>query len=458
MATDFSIYDWFDRLDEDTVPQYPYTLGQGTRYGVQLWPSGEPMSWDDQYMNNMGPQVVAMLNEFMRTGVAPTGGTPIPAAPAAGGAAVPGTNPPAVDPYIAATQRLHSRRDPPRNEGGEGSNSMIWPLPVAYANMSNGQDAYNDDLELIQRRAQETLAMGPQPGSGTGQADIEAAVNAAIEGLKAKGLLNNPNFDTQLNDSKERARLDVAAEARRRGLDYTPMHDDVMTQLDRIAMSIPKNTTDFNQFYGPGIGGRLLDEEQSYRRGGAMSSVNDLFRPGFESRFLSDTTDDATADSIYNEQYNRARTLLDNSLKRGNLNDTGYNTALEGLERQGTSARSRLGELGTSLLGKYRTNLTNLGSEARTAASGLTLGQGFSIDPYRQRLDRGLDEARIGLSGELRSAAGEDLFDIGTLLGQAGGQQGSVPGGSGGSPLFAALNTRNRKYNPRRGVGSEGAF
>jgi hypothetical protein len=186
--------------------------------------------------------------------------------------------------------------------------------------------------------------------------------------------------------------------------------------------------------------------------------VNSTFTPGFDTSLLEDTADDGILNSILGSQRTNAETQLDFNRKRGLLNDSGYNEALNDLNRQGSAGMATLTGIGDSVLGKGRQQLNNIKGEAGTAASGYTLGMPeFSVDPYYSRANEKANTLKGSLEGDIRSAlGGTNLFDVASAIGKGGTAQGPIN-------LTTADTTPGvpylqKKTQAGRGLGSTGVF
>jgi hypothetical protein len=103
--------------------------------------------------------------------------------------------------------------------------------------------------------------------------------------------------------------------------------------------------------------------------GAALQRFNESLGSGFESRLLPDTLDDPFIDRTITSGRNKADAFIENMLKRGTLTTSGRSGAINALDKQSGSVRSRLNELGNVLLGNDRGRLTNLANTKRQLAS-----------------------------------------------------------------------------------------
>jgi hypothetical protein len=117
---------------------------------------------------------------------------------------------------------------------------------------------------------------------------------------------------------------------------------------------------------------------------------------------------------------------LNNAQARGNLSDQGYNFGVGQLNDQRAGATTTLGETGTSVLDRYRGNLTDIATEGRQAAGNYTLVKTSIRKHTVIGLIRTVGELGGNLRGDITNAIGPNpLFDTSTALQKAGVAQGA---------------------------------
>lgn len=195
-----------------------------------------------------------------------------------------------------------------------------------------------------------------------------------------------------------------------------------------------------------------FNDYESRARRANTSQVSNAFAPGTESNLLPDSEIDNIVNTILGEQKGLASTKLGYQQKRGLLNPVGVEQANKTLENQGKAASSTLTSLGQGVLDKDRSALTDIIANAGTAASSWMLGNNdFSVSPYQQQLTEKAQRERGNLEGDVRSALGNtQLFDIPTIVSQAGTAQGSD------NLNFGSIPGGGRKKSTSRGLGSSG--
>lgn len=155
--------------------------------------------------------------------------------------------------------------------------------------------------------------------------------------------------------------------------------------------------------------------------------------------------------AILGPQHTTADQQLQQAHQRGTLSDTGFNSAELGLGGQDTAANSRLGGLSDNLLASYQQKLDAFAAQAIQSASGTQQGSPWDFAPWQS----GYNTIRSTLQGREQGdlmnllPSGGSLYDIPTLLANAGNTQGLY--NPGGSPIQQAL-------ADQRGIGTTGSF
>lgn len=99
---------------------------------------------------------------------------------------------------------------------------------------------------------------------------------------------------------------------------------------------------------------------------------------GFESRLLPDALTSPFVSSAISSGRSKADQFIANMLKRGTLSPVGRAGATAALDTQAGNVRSRLDELGRTLLGADRAKLTDLANRDATFEDINAAGQGFA--------------------------------------------------------------------------------
>lgn len=189
------------------------------------------------------------------------------------------------------------------------------------------------------------------------------------------------------------------------------------------------------------------------------------------------TADDSIINEILGSQFDTAKGALDTSLKSGQLNDIGYQAALQNLSQQKDTQFANLNTMGSDLLTNYKTQLSDQYNALRNKANSYTLGNAkpdltSSLNDLNQQESTYLSGLKGSLLGKLGTAP---IFDTTAAIQAGGNKQGiadpmksqqfnfATLGGqpTGDSPqsiLGNAIKRRNQYLSLNRGVGTGGAF
>lgn len=243
------------------------------------------------------------------------------------------------------------------------------------------------------------------------------------------------------------------------GLNYDEFKDPIISEYQRQRGSIPQLDSNPGAYFGDDLVERVLGRVRDTRRNQYGQQVNQFAGDGFADKAVGNDFDDSELNNIYDEQYGDASSQLQRAFARGNLSPIGMSLAQKQLDSQGRAGKSRLQDLGGGVLSKYRTELGDIGSRAKTNAGGYELGGNFNPDDYKQQIESKKGEFGQRLTGDIRDATkGEQIFNVDDIIGKAGVSQGvynpaSSAATSSSSPIFGALSARKK-----RNTSSAGAF
>lgn len=265
----------------------------------------------------------------------------------------------------------------------------------------------------------------------------------------------NTNLDTAYNRGLSYAQDRVG----QLGLNYDEFKDPIISEFQRQRGNIPQLDSNPGAYFGDDLVDRVLGRVRDTRRNQYGQQVNQFAGDGFADKAVGNEFDDTVLNNIYDEQYGDASSQLQRAFARGNLSPIGMSLAQKQLESQGRAGRSRLQDLGGGVLSRYRTELGDIGTAARTRAGGYELGGNFNADDYRQQIDTKKGEFGQRLEGDIRDATkGEQIFNVDDIIGKAGVSQGTynpatASATASSSPIFGALSARKK-----RNTSSAGAF
>ena len=211
------------------------------------------------------------------------------------------------------------------------------------------------------------------------------------------------------------------------------------------------NQSQFDQvFKNPSLTDNIFAKETDTRRSGFNDKIGEAF-PG--DAFTS--LDDSIIDSIVNERGSGARQQVSTFAARGNLNQTGGQSANDFLSGQTDQARSRVREVGQGVLGQNQSRVNDVRDQATQKANSFNLGDDlFDIQPFTEQRQRIIDEQTPQLGSQINTAlGGEALFDVPGALSAGGRRQGQVSGASGQNASL--LDTLSQREQGTLGVGQD---
>lgn len=302
-----------------------------------------------------------------------------------------------------------------------------------------------------QEEANATLYLEQQRAQMAEKQRREAADRAVADRTAAE-----QQFNTKL-DSAYNSGLGYAQS--RLGGTYDNIKEPLTAAFQRqkqlTPMGADPNSYFSNEFIDSSLNGIRDNRRQEYGR-----TADQLAGNGFANKIIDDKFDDTSLSNIYNEQYGNANDQLHRAYARGNLSPIGMSLAQKQLDTQGKAGMSHLQDLGGSVLGKYRGELSGIGDELHQKASGYNLGDTFDTSSFNNSVNDKKNEFGQRLEGDLRDATkGENLFNVDEIVGKAGVSQGlynpaSSASNINSSPIMDALGARKK----RNTSASAGAF
>lgn len=247
------------------------------------------------------------------------------------------------------------------------------------------------------------------------------------------------------------ARSDAEAEAVRRGLNPADYSSIIDREISKTLGLIPEDDTAPGGYF-TNFGKNVFDTEEQAFRSANTNKINQIAPTGFERNRTPDNIVDSTIEDIIGSQYNTGRSGLDAARARGTLTDTGYNSALGGLDTAKGGARAQFDPIATSVVDSVRGAQRGYVDEWRQRGAGASLGSTFDTGAFETGLNdlESREEGAIG--SRIRAGAPTNLFDIGALINQGGQAQGAQ-----NAPIIATPQTEQRKKS-QRGLGTTGAF
>ena len=305
------------------------------------------------------------------------------------------------------------------------------------------------DQQLAEFQAQRRAQQEQQAGRDREAAAAKSAQEASdFQGRKSSA------YDAAMQDAM-RAFTNAGVNPQ----DY--MANYIQPELQRRSARIQANDPNPMATLDPeGLGADIVNQATSARRGQLTNALNSVFTPNYANTALSDAIATPYETQILGEQFDPLMTSLQNAQKRGQLNDVGYQGALDALNQKKSAAQSQIHSLGQNILSQGRSSLNDLISGARTDVNNASLASNIDPTSYWNQAASKAADLSSGFGGSLRSAVGGTQFaDLTDLLNAGGMRQGAT-----NSPMAATTagaltgDVLGEDETKKRGLGSTGAF
>lgn len=253
----------------------------------------------------------------------------------------------------------------------------------------------------------------------------------------------------------ERARGGFNNAFQSRGVDITPyqgwVNNLLQTQYDTVQPGSDPTTSFNDDWIASNISGLQSGQRSQYQQ-----AAKNNFYTGYDADVFKDTADDGIIDSILNTQRGNATASLDRAKARGQLNTSGYNSAITTLGNQFKTGRETAQKLGQGVIDDYRGQLRSYGDRATADAGNWTLGNKYDVNDYITPFNSAKDDLTGRFSDAVTGAlSGQEFFDIGDVLNSGFQSQGGI----NQQPAFLdAQAERDRLRNAPRGAGGTGTF
>lgn len=227
---------------------------------------------------------------------------------------------------------------------------------------------------------------------------------------------------------------------------------------------------DFGSMYGHFKG------ESKYNEGAAAQDIlndfasytgqqlkNSIYKHGDPARYSTNWGNNQQIldlkNSYLNDQYTNTLDQLDRALKRGTLNQKGYDTAYNKLNKQKLGAQSTMNTAVQGLINSYDQELGNLMNDYVSKADNydLSLYDTYTANNFNKDFNNKYNELFQGIEGDFyNQMADTPLFDAAGLLGDAKVAQGVTNTQS--NDLLGAIEENEQKKNKKVGLGNQGLF
>lgn len=331
-------------------------------------------------------------------------------------------------------------------KGGGGGYQAPTPVaPTVYTDPVSGKSfASSSDLNasIDQRKLDEQAAS--DAAALKKQQDDQAALDKF-----------NASKSTAYNDALQ----SVINQFTKQGVDSNQyLESDIKPLLNQKLNSIRDLDPNPAAAFSGDLGGTIINNLVSGKRTQAGAALDKYFSPTYVSSAVPDTLIGQYADTLLNEQFDPLSSQLVNAQKRGTLTPTGYSAALSALSQKRSAARSTIGDLGSSIIAKDRSGLSDYISGARSDANALNLSSMFDPSAYQTGAQNLAKTDIDQFGGALRSAVGGTQFaTLGDLINAGGAVQGAN-NPNAANPVALGVTSTLDEQNKKRGLGSTGAF
>jgi len=164
---------------------------------------------------------------------------------------------------------------------------------------------------------------------------------------------------------------------------------------------------------------------------------------------FADTADDSILQAILGQNKTDAMTQIDAAHARGQLNDQGYQRALQSMGTAEQAASSDLTNLGGGVLSGYRKQLDSLRNGELDTIGNASFDSPINFDSYNTRWNDTINTLKNSLSGDIyKATAGQKFFDPSTYITGAGALQGYYNPTGGTQQSTSAGTTGGGSANP----------
>jgi hypothetical protein len=286
----------------------------------------------------------------------------------------------------------------------------------------------------------------------------ERARNAAKEEqrLATEKTEKTTAFNTGLANAQNSARTRLNQQFGSYGVDPQQFASLIDSSIADQTALVPQLDASPGSYFSDDWVGSVLSNARNQQRNQYVGQASQQFAPGFADKYFGSNSDDSIIEEVLGGQRAGIISSLDSARARGSLTDTGYNAAMQRVNNDTAAGRATANTLGQGVLDRYREGLSTIGSDARNAAASYDFNTPFDIGTYNNRFQTTLNNYNSQLGGDIRTALqGQQFYDIGDILTDAGVRQGAVNPRTENAGILAS---RQQTRNSNRGLGGSGVF
>ena len=340
--------------------------------------------------------------------------------------------------------------------GGAGGGSTVAPTYVDPVNGMSFADGSALNAEIAQRQAGEKVTSDA------------ATAKDAQDKLEAKS-----KFQERFAAAKTGAATNANQYFTDNGYDPKMFATQLANSINTSSQNVQDLAPNPNAAFSPNLGASILAGANAGVQTKASNAVGSLFSPTYAQDNVSNSWLSPAVDSVLTSQFNPLADGLSNALKRGTLNDQGYQAALAAMGRDRTTATSTVNNLGRNILANDRTGVNNYITQAKNDAGNVNVSNYDAFDPshYASGASDLVSGYQGNFGGDLSNAIGKTSFsDLSSLINAGGVSQGATdptatnptaggaPGAGSGSGVSEAYIAQQALAKQPRGIGSQGAF
>ena len=345
--------------------------------------------------------------------------------------------------------------------GGGGKAPQAQPVFTDPVNGKTFTDADALNQEINARKADEDR------DSQTASAAAAAQQQQTKDEAARKDAQDESDFQSRFSTAKTTARDGISRYFSQQGYDPSQYGGDIDALISRESQGVAPRSANPSASFDPNAGASLVSQLIGGARTQASRKITNAFAPTYAADNINSSWLPDAETPLLNNQFDPLSDQLKNAQKRGTLNDTGYQAALDALGAKRTSGKATLDTLGNNILNTNKGGVNDYITGAKNDAANvdLTNANSFSADPYIKGAGDLVKGYRDSFAGDLSNALGSTSFaDIGSLLNAGGSVQGAldptVTSGAAGASgdVSDAYLAQQALAQQKRGIGTQSSF
>lgn len=177
------------------------------------------------------------------------------------------------------------------------------------------------------------------------------------------------------------------------------------------------------------------------------------------NNYWNNQSDDNLVNDFINTNYDNTLSQLDRALKRGTLSQKGYDSALNDLNKQKSSAYTTVGGIGQGIIDGYKKTLTEKAQGYGENIDKFDLGKygTVNVDNYSNDFQNTYNDQLASFENDFNlMTQNYTPFDVSGIIGDARVAQGV--NNTQSDPLLTAIEDTEKKKDQKVGLGNKGLF